>query len=48
MMLEQIRSELATIVHGGPEAFGPDQVAVLLNAALQGINALTRLPCQAF
>ena len=36
------------MVDAGPAAFGPTQVAVVPNAALQGIGALARLPCQAF
>ena len=48
LTLEQIQRDLATIVQTGPGAFGSQQVAVLLNAALQGIDAVTRLPCQAF
>ena len=48
MILEQIQRDLTSIVQAGPDAFGPEQVGVLLGAALQGIGALTRLPCQAF
>ena len=38
----------AAVVQAGPGSFGSDEVAVTLNAALQGIGALTRLPCQKF
>jgi len=47
-MLEQIQRDLAGVVQAGPGAFGPQQVGVVLNAALQGIGALTRMPCHAF
>jgi Peptidase family M28 len=47
-MLEQIQRDLEGVVQAGPGAFGPEQVSVVLNAALQGIGALTRMPCQAF
>ena len=45
-VLEQIQRDLGAVVDGRPGAFGPGQAAVVLNAALQGIGALTRLPCQ--
>ncbi len=48
VMLEQIQGDLAGVVEAGPDAFGPTQVGTVLNAALQGIGALTRMPCQAF
>jgi hypothetical protein len=48
MMLEQIQRDLGRVVQAGPGAFGPEQVGVVLNAAVQGIDALTRMPCQAF
>src|SRR5262249_31358346 len=48
VMLEQIQRDLAGVVQVGPAAFGPQQVGVVLNAALQGIGALTRMPCHAF
>ena len=47
-LLEQIQRDLAAVVDGGAAGFGPAQVGVVLNAALQGIGALTRLPCQGF
>jgi hypothetical protein len=47
-MLEQIQRDLEGVVQGGPDAFGAEQVGIVLNAALQGIDALTRMPCQAF
>jgi hypothetical protein len=46
--LEEIERDLAGVVQAGPNGFGPDQIAVVLNAALQGIGALTRMPCRAF
>jgi hypothetical protein len=48
MLLQRLSDELAAVVQGGPEAFGSEEVIVTLNAALQGIGALTRLPCQKF
>jgi hypothetical protein len=48
VMLQQIQSDLAGVVLAGPESFGPTEIGIVLNAALQGINALTRLPCQKF
>ena len=47
-VIAQIGSDLSAVVAAGPGAFGPQQVGVVANAALQGIAALTRLPCQAF
>ncbi len=46
--LLQIQHDLAAVVQGGPQAFGPQQVGTLLNAAVVGIDALTRVPCQRF
>jgi Peptidase family M28 len=48
VMLAQVQQDLAGVVQAGPSALGPAQVGVVLNAALQGIGALTRMPCQAF
>ncbi len=48
MVLRQIEQDLAAVVQGGPGAFDGTDVATVLNAALQGIGALTRLPCQKF
>ncbi len=47
-MLQQIQADLGDVVQAGPGAFGPTQVGVVLNAALQGIGALTRLPCEPY
>jgi hypothetical protein len=48
VILEQLQADLAGVVQAGPDAFGPAQVGIVLGAALQGIGALTRMPCQAF
>ena len=48
VIVQQLQSDVAAVVAAGPDAFGSAQVGALLNAALQGINALTRLPCQRF
>ncbi len=48
VMLEQIQQDLAGVVQAGPAAFGPTQIGTVLGAAVNGIDALTRLPCQAF
>jgi hypothetical protein len=48
VVIAQIGSDLSAVVAAGPGAFGAQQVGVVANAALQGIAALTRLPCQAF
>jgi hypothetical protein len=48
VMLAQVQQDVAGVVQAGPSAFGPAQVGVVLNAALQGIGALTRMPCQDF
>jgi len=47
-VIAQIGSDLSAVVAAGPDEIGPQQVGVVANAALQGIAALTRLPCQAF
>jgi Peptidase family M28 len=48
VLLQQLQSDVSAVVVAGPDAFGPAQVGTLLSAAAQGINALTRLPCQRF
>jgi len=48
VLLQQLQADLAAVVAAGPDAFGPEQIGVLLGAAAQGIDALTRVPCQAF
>ncbi|HJW68016.1 MAG TPA: M28 family peptidase [Candidatus Binatia bacterium] len=48
VIVQQLQSDVAAVVAAGPDAFGPAQVGALLTAAAQGINALTRLPCQRF
>jgi hypothetical protein len=48
VIVQQLQSDVAAVVAAGPDAFGSAQVGALLNAALQGINALTRLRCQRF
>jgi len=48
VIVQQLQRDVAAVVAAGPAAFGPTQVSILLNAALQGINALTRLPCQRY
>jgi hypothetical protein len=45
-MLVTAQQQLSAIVTAGPDAFDPADIAVTLNAALNAINALTRLPCQ--
>jgi Zn-dependent M28 family amino/carboxypeptidase len=47
-VLQQILSDLTAVVQAGPAAFDQADVGIVLNAALQGIGALTRLPCQKF
>jgi hypothetical protein len=46
--LLQIQQGLAAVVQAGPQAFGPQQVGIVLNAAVVGIDALTRTPCQRY
>jgi Peptidase family M28 len=48
VVIEQTARDLGLVVAAGPDAFGPDQVGVVLGAALQGIGAVSRLPCQRF
>jgi Peptidase family M28 len=48
VIVQQLQSDVAAVVAAGPDAFGPAQVGALLTAAAQGINALTRLPCERF
>jgi hypothetical protein len=48
VIVQQLQHDVAAVVAAGPGAFGPSQVGVLLNAALQGIGALTRLPCETY
>jgi hypothetical protein len=47
-VLQQILADLTGVVQAGPAAFDQADVGIVLNAALQGIGALTRLPCQKF
>jgi hypothetical protein len=47
-LLTGILTSLTPIVQAGPGAFDQADVGVVLGAALNGIDALTRLPCQKF
>jgi hypothetical protein len=47
-VLRGILTALSPIVQAGPAAFDQSDVGTVANAALQGIEALTRLPCQKF
>ena len=48
VITQQLRSNVAAVVAAGPAAFDSAQAAVLLGAAAQGIDLLTRVPCQRF
>jgi hypothetical protein len=48
VIVQQLQRDVSAVVAAGPDAFGATQVGTLLSAALQGIDALTRLPCQRF
>ncbi|HEV7733054.1 MAG TPA: M28 family peptidase [Candidatus Binatia bacterium] len=48
LVLQQIYADLAGVVQNGPDNFDDGAIVTTLNAALQGIDALTRLPCQKF
>jgi hypothetical protein len=48
LVIQQTYADLQEIVQAGPGAFDNDAIITLLNAALQGIGAVTRLPCQKF
>lgn len=47
-LLKSILANLTPIVQAGPGAFDQGDVGVVLSAALQGVDALTRIPCQKF
>lgn len=48
LLLQQIYADLQGVVQGGPGNFDGNAIVTTLNAALQGVDALTRLPCQKF
>src|SRR5262245_24829409 len=48
VVIEQTQRDLAAVVQTGPDTFGPGEVATVLSAAVQGIAAVSRLPCQRF
>ena len=48
LVIQQTYTDLQEIVQAGPDAFDSNAVITTLNAALQGIGAVTRLPCQKF
>jgi hypothetical protein len=47
-VVTQFQQDIAGIVQAWSDAFGDAQVGLLINAALQGSRALTRIPCQRF
>jgi hypothetical protein len=48
LVILQTYEDLQSVVQAGPDAFDSNAVITTLNAALQGIDAVTRLPCQKF
>jgi hypothetical protein len=47
-LVQAIDATLQQLVADGPAAFGPQDVGTLLQAAIDTVNALRRVPCQKF
>jgi hypothetical protein len=48
LLIQRVQADLAAVVAAGPDTFDANAVTAVLNAAIQGVGALTRLPCQRF